>query len=88
VDLYRISLRHVAEGGTLAEEVISTVRTAQAVGAQKFLSNMYDEHIEVPVGLNPGPPFGKVQDSEPSFLSSTARTLSPLTSALPSSMKG
>jgi hypothetical protein len=42
----RISLKHVAEGGTLAEEVISTVRTAQAFGAQKFLSSLYDKHIE------------------------------------------
>jgi len=41
-----MSLKHVAEGGSLAEEVISTIRTAQAFGAQKFLSNLYDKHIE------------------------------------------
>jgi ATP-binding cassette subfamily B (MDR/TAP) protein 1 len=41
-----LSLKHVAEGGTLAEEVISTVRTAQAFGAQKYLSYLYDKHIE------------------------------------------
>ncbi|KAG2129495.1 P-loop containing nucleoside triphosphate hydrolase protein [Suillus clintonianus] len=42
----QLSLNHVAEGGTLAEEVISTVRTAQAFGAQKFLSSLYDKHID------------------------------------------
>jgi ATP-binding cassette subfamily B (MDR/TAP) protein 1 len=41
-----MSLNSVAEGGTLAEEVISTVRTAQAFGAQKFLSSLYDKHID------------------------------------------
>ncbi|EIW81035.1 ste6-like protein [Coniophora puteana RWD-64-598 SS2] len=40
------SLRHVAEGGTLAEEVISTVRTAQAFGVQKTMASLYDIHIE------------------------------------------
>lgn len=35
----------MAEGGTLAEEVISTVRTAQAFGTQKILSDLYDTHI-------------------------------------------
>ncbi|KAG1822804.1 P-loop containing nucleoside triphosphate hydrolase protein [Suillus subaureus] len=42
----QMSLNHVAEGGTLAEEVIATVRTAQAFGAQKFLSSLYDKHID------------------------------------------
>jgi ATP-binding cassette subfamily B (MDR/TAP) protein 1 len=41
----QLSLKHVAEGGSLAEEVISTVRTAQAFGTQKILSAMYDIHI-------------------------------------------
>ncbi|KAL0961414.1 hypothetical protein HGRIS_006363 [Hohenbuehelia grisea] len=40
------SLQHVADGGTLAEEVISTIRTAQAFGSQKTLSSLYNEHIE------------------------------------------
>lgn len=40
------SLKHVAEGGTLAEEVISTIRTAQAFGSQKVLAEMYDGHVE------------------------------------------
>jgi ATP-binding cassette subfamily B (MDR/TAP) protein 1 len=39
-------LSHVADGGTLAEEVISTVRTAQAFGTQKILGKMYNTHIE------------------------------------------
>ncbi|KAI0252878.1 ABC transporter type 1, transmembrane domain-containing protein, partial [Lactifluus subvellereus] len=30
----QLSLKHVAEGGTLAEEVVSTIRTAQAFGTQ------------------------------------------------------
>ncbi|KAG1881998.1 P-loop containing nucleoside triphosphate hydrolase protein [Suillus tomentosus] len=42
----QLSLNHVAEGGSLAEEVISTVRTAQAFGAQKFLTSLYDKNID------------------------------------------
>jgi ATP-binding cassette subfamily B (MDR/TAP) protein 1 len=42
----RLSLKHVGESGSLAEEVISTIRTAQAFGTQKILANLYDEHIE------------------------------------------
>jgi ATP-binding cassette subfamily B (MDR/TAP) protein 1 len=42
----RLSLQHVAEGGGIAEEVISTVRTAQAFGTQKTLAGIYNEHIE------------------------------------------
>ena len=41
----QIALQHVAEGGTLAEEVISTVRTAQAFGTQRILADLYDSHI-------------------------------------------
>lgn len=41
----RLSLKHVAEGGSLAEEVISTVRTAQAFGTQKTLAALYDVAI-------------------------------------------
>ncbi|KAJ3513963.1 hypothetical protein NLJ89_g2654 [Agrocybe chaxingu] len=40
------SLKHTAQGGSLAEEVISTIRTAQAFGIQKTLSRLYDGHIE------------------------------------------
>jgi hypothetical protein len=39
------SLKHVADGGTIAEEVISTVRTAQAFGTQHTLARKYDNHI-------------------------------------------
>lgn len=42
----QLSLKHVAEGGTLAEEVISTVRTAQAFGTQSILSGLYNAHID------------------------------------------
>ncbi|KAJ7761539.1 P-loop containing nucleoside triphosphate hydrolase protein [Mycena maculata] len=42
----QLSLKNVAEGGSLAEEVISTVRTAQAFGTQKILADLYDTYIE------------------------------------------
>lgn len=41
-----MSLNHVADGGSLAEEVISTIRTAQAFGTQRILSGLYDRHID------------------------------------------
>lgn len=41
-----MSLKHVAEAGSLAEEVISTVRTAQAFGTQKVLSGIYDTNVD------------------------------------------
>ncbi|EKM51815.1 uncharacterized protein PHACADRAFT_262171 [Phanerochaete carnosa HHB-10118-sp] len=41
----QLSLKHVAEAGTLAEEVISTVRTAHAFGSQKVLGDLYDVFI-------------------------------------------
>ncbi|KAF8575980.1 ste6-like protein [Ramaria rubella] len=41
----QLSRTSVAEGGTLAEEVISTVRTAQAFGTQKKLAALYDEFV-------------------------------------------
>ena len=45
--LSRSSLKHVAAGGTLAEEVISTVRTAQAFGTQRVLADLYDGHTSL-----------------------------------------
>ncbi|KAJ7622864.1 P-loop containing nucleoside triphosphate hydrolase protein [Mycena rosella] len=39
------SLKHVAEGGTLAEETISTVRTAHAFGTQETLAALYDVFV-------------------------------------------
>ncbi len=41
----QLSLNYVAEGGTLAEEVISTIRTAHAFGSQETLAKMYDIHV-------------------------------------------
>ncbi len=38
-------MKHVAEAGSLAEEVISTVRTAQAFGTQVVLADLYDAFI-------------------------------------------
>lgn len=38
-------MKHVAEAGSLAEEVISTVRTAQAFGTQAILASLYDVFI-------------------------------------------
>ncbi|KAG2126824.1 ste6-like protein [Suillus clintonianus] len=43
----RLSLKHVADAGSLAEEVISTIRTAQAFGTLKVLSGIYDKDIDV-----------------------------------------
>jgi ATP-binding cassette, subfamily B (MDR/TAP), member 1 len=39
------SLDHYAEGATLAEEVISTVRVAHAFGTQERLVEKYDGHL-------------------------------------------
>ena len=41
-----LSLEQVAEGGTLAEEVISTIRTAQAFGTQNVLASLYDVTVQ------------------------------------------
>lgn len=41
----QLSLKHVAEAGSLAEEVISTVRTAHAFGSQRELADLYDVFI-------------------------------------------
>ena len=40
-----MSLQYIAEGGSTAEEVISTIRTAQAFGTQNTLSEIYNENI-------------------------------------------
>jgi ATP-binding cassette subfamily B (MDR/TAP) protein 1 len=39
-------LQFMAESGTLAEEVISTIRIAQSFGTQKTLSKMYDVFVD------------------------------------------
>lgn len=46
----RLALTSIAEGGTLAEEVISTVRTAQAFGTQRILASLYDVQVEISHG--------------------------------------
>ncbi|KAG2160205.1 P-loop containing nucleoside triphosphate hydrolase protein [Suillus bovinus] len=43
----QLSLKHIAEAGSLAEEVISTVRTAQAFGTQNIFSGIYDKNVDV-----------------------------------------
>lgn len=48
----QLSLQHVSDGGTIAEEVISTIRTAQAFGTQKTLANIYDSHIDKSKGVD------------------------------------
>ncbi|KAH9483459.1 ABC multidrug transporter mdr1 [Psilocybe cubensis] len=40
------ALQHAAQGGSLAEEVISTVRTTQAFGTQGVLSRIYESHTK------------------------------------------
>ena len=42
----RAQLTEIAKGGSLAEEVISTIRTAQAFGTQKILAAMYDVYLD------------------------------------------
>ena len=42
----RISLKHVAEGGTFSEEVVSTIRTAHAFGSQNVLASLYDVTVQ------------------------------------------
>jgi ATP-binding cassette subfamily B (MDR/TAP) protein 1 len=41
----QMSRQFISNGGNLAEEVISTIRTAQAFGNQKVLADLYDAHI-------------------------------------------
>lgn len=43
-------MKHVADGGSMAEEVISTIRTAHAFGTQKTLGTLYDGHIDLSHG--------------------------------------
>ena len=42
----------MADAGNLAEEVISTVRTAQAFGTQPTLSALYDKHVEKALAMD------------------------------------
>ena len=51
-NIIRLSLKHIAKGGSLAEEVISTVRTAHAFGAQKTLGALYNQHVNESLKLD------------------------------------
>lgn len=42
----RLSLSQVGEGGSLAEEVFGTVRTAQAFSRHKLLSGLYNTRMD------------------------------------------
>jgi ATP-binding cassette subfamily B (MDR/TAP) protein 1 len=42
----RLSLKHIAEGGSLVEEIVSTIRTAQAFGTQNALASLYDVVVQ------------------------------------------
>ena len=39
------SLKHIAEGGSLAEEVISTIRNSHAFGSQNVLHSLYNDYV-------------------------------------------
>ena len=41
------ALHQVAESGSLAEEVISSIRTAQAFGSQKKLAAKFDKQVDI-----------------------------------------
>ncbi|KDR82180.1 hypothetical protein GALMADRAFT_240715 [Galerina marginata CBS 339.88] len=43
----QLSLKYTADAGTLAEEVIATVRTAQAFGTQYTLAGLYDGYVDL-----------------------------------------
>lgn len=40
------SLKHISDGGSIAEEVISTVRTAHAFGTQDVLCDIFNGRVE------------------------------------------
>jgi ATP-binding cassette subfamily B (MDR/TAP) protein 1 len=42
----QMARQYISDGGSLAEEVISTIRTAQAFGTQKALADIYDTHVD------------------------------------------
>jgi ATP-binding cassette subfamily B (MDR/TAP) protein 1 len=41
----QMSRQYISDSGSIAEEVISTIRTAHAFGTQKALADIYDAHI-------------------------------------------
>jgi ATP-binding cassette, subfamily B (MDR/TAP), member 1 len=46
VKFNKLSLQSYAVGGSLAEEVISSIRTATAFGTQERLAQQYDKHLD------------------------------------------
>ncbi|KAI0261288.1 P-loop containing nucleoside triphosphate hydrolase protein [Gloeopeniophorella convolvens] len=42
----QLSLKHVADGGTIAEEVVSSIRTAKAFGTQTILASLYEGAVD------------------------------------------
>jgi ATP-binding cassette subfamily B (MDR/TAP) protein 1 len=47
-----MSRQCISDAGSLAEEVISTIRTAQAFGTQTALADIYDTHIDKSKGFD------------------------------------
>ena len=45
LEYFRLALKHIAEGGSVAEEAISTIRTAQAFGTQSILEGLYKNFV-------------------------------------------
>ena len=45
LEYFRLALKHIAEGGSVAEEAISTIRTAQAFGTQSILEGLYNNFV-------------------------------------------
>jgi ATP-binding cassette, subfamily B (MDR/TAP), member 1 len=43
--------KYIADGGNIAEEVISTIHTAQAFGTQHALADLYDTRVEKAAGV-------------------------------------
>ncbi|KAI6043447.1 P-loop containing nucleoside triphosphate hydrolase protein [Pisolithus marmoratus] len=48
----QMTLRYVAESGTIAEEAISTVRTAHAFGLQQVLGSLFNKKIDLIRAVN------------------------------------
>lgn len=45
------SIDAYAQGGTLAEEIFSSIRNAVAFGTQKKLADNYDKHLKIAEGF-------------------------------------
>ena len=49
---FRLSLKEIAEGGSLVKEVISTIRTAQAFGTHPILEGLYNKYVSRALTVN------------------------------------